>query len=38
MTEQQGLGLIVIYVNRQQFAGVKSADPSLGHKCKAKEQ
>lgn len=26
MTEQQRLGLIVIYANRQQFAGVKSAD------------
>ena len=26
MTEQQRLGLIVIYVNRQQFADVKSAD------------
>lgn len=26
MTEQQRLGLIVIYVNRQQFAGAKSVD------------
>nr|DAW86669.1 MAG TPA: hypothetical protein [Bacteriophage sp.] len=26
MTGQQRLGLIVIYVNRQQFAGVKSVD------------
>lgn len=29
MTGQQRLGLIVIYVNRQQFAGVKSVDCSI---------
>ena len=29
MTRQQRLGLIVIYANKQQFAGVKSADCSI---------
>lgn len=29
MTGQQKLGLIAIYVSRQQFAGVKSADCSI---------